>query len=308
MTYAVRTAPAHEDRGNAPTGRTSRRRPDQGAFGSLLHHAARRPRRRGDQGGAARKRRRHARLCAAVSGRPGGLFPLRQPQQEEHHARHEERPGQGGALAPDRSVRHAGRELPPRRHGSPGLRLRGGEEAPAVDGLRLDLGFRRHRPAKGPSRLRRHRAGRSRHHGHHRPARRRAAQGRRGDRRPRVGLVRRAGHPGGAATRANATGAGQHVQHLHVRGGGLAPDLQRQHLLRHRQFAPPPRQRASHHRALRDLRGRRRLDQPRRRQRRSLAALLRGGRAARSRGRCALRQGIRSRAQPRGAGAAGQGR
>ena len=84
----------------------------------------------------------------------------------------------------------------------------------------------------------------------------------------------------------NADGAGPARQHLHVRGGGVAADLQRQHFLRHRQLAPPPRQRASHHRALRDLRGCRRLDQPRRRQRRSVASLLRGGRAARSRERC----------------------
>ncbi len=95
--------------------------------------------RRGDQGRAARQGRRHARVRAALPGRPGGLLPVRQSQQEEHHARHEERPGQGGALAPDRDVRHSGRELPARRHGSSGLRLRGGEEAPAVDDLRLDL-------------------------------------------------------------------------------------------------------------------------------------------------------------------------
>ncbi len=38
---------------------------------------------------------------------------------------------QGGAVAPDREVRHPGRELPPRRHGSSGLRLRRGEQAPA---------------------------------------------------------------------------------------------------------------------------------------------------------------------------------
>jgi hypothetical protein len=40
--------------------------------------------------------------------------------------------------------------------------------------------------------------------------------------------------------------------------------------------AAPPRQRARHDRALRDLRGRRRLDQSRRRQRRPLAAILHG--------------------------------
>ncbi len=56
-------------------------------------------------------------------GDRGGLFPVRQSQQEKHHARHEERQGQGGAVAPDREGRHPGRELPPRRHGSPGLRL-----------------------------------------------------------------------------------------------------------------------------------------------------------------------------------------
>ena len=55
--------------------------------------------------------------------------------------------GQGGAVAPDRHVRHPGREFPARRHGSSGLRLRGGEEAPAVDDLRLHLRLRR-QPAR----------------------------------------------------------------------------------------------------------------------------------------------------------------
>ena len=144
---------------NASAGRTSGRRPDQGALGSLLHHAARRSRGRGDQGGAPRRRRRHALFCATVSGRSGGLFPLHQPQQEEHHARHEERCRQGGAVAPHRCRRCPGRELSPRRHGPPRPRLRCREGAPSLHGLLLDLGVRGHRHPEGSARLRRHRAG-----------------------------------------------------------------------------------------------------------------------------------------------------
>ncbi len=93
------------------------------------------------------------------------------------------------------------------------------------------------------------------------------------------GSVRGAGHPGGALC-AQGHRARPACQHLHVRGRGVAADLQRQHLLRHRQLAAPPRQRASHHRALRDVRGGRRLDQSGRRQRRSVAALLQRRRSA----------------------------
>ena len=135
-------------------------------------------------------------FAPAIPGRSGGLFPLRQPQQEEHHARHEDRAGQGSALAPDRCVRCAGRELSPRRHGSPRSRLRSRKGAASHHGLLLDLGLRRHRPAEGPSGLRRHCAGRSRHHGHHGPARRAAAQGRRGDGRSRLRSERVASHLG----------------------------------------------------------------------------------------------------------------
>ena len=121
---------------------------------------------------------------------------------------------------------------------------------------------------------------------------------------------------GGLERVARHTGRALHVQvhrarpacaHLHVRGRRRAPDLQRQHLLRDRQLAAPARQRAPHHRALRNLRGSRRLDQPRRRQRRPLAAVLPGSGAARAEDRPSLRQGVRSRAQSRGARAARQG-
>ena len=96
--------------------------------------------------------------------------------------------------------------------------------------------------------------------------------------RPRVGTERIAGHPGGAL-HGKSTGRRPARAHLHVRGRRRAPDLQRQHLLRDRQFAAPARQRAPHHRALRDLRGGRRLDQSRRRQRRPVAALLQARRS-----------------------------
>ena len=60
-------------------------------------------------------------------------------------------------------------------------------------GVLLDFRLRQYRPDEGPPRLRRHRAGRGRHPGHHRARRRRALQGRHLDRRSRLRTERIAG-------------------------------------------------------------------------------------------------------------------
>ena len=138
--------------------------------------------------------RRHPRVRAALSGRRSGLFPVGQPQQEKHHARHEERARPRGAVAADRQSGRAGRKFPAGRDGPPRLQLRRRQRAPACHGVLLDFRIRQHRPDEGPPRLRRHRAGRSRHPGHHRARRRRALQGRHLDRRSGFRIERIAGH------------------------------------------------------------------------------------------------------------------
>ena len=213
-----------------------------------------------------RRRRRHPRVRAPLSRRRSGLFPLGQPQQEKHHARHEKRARPRGAVAADRQVGRPGRKLPARRDGSPWLQLCRRQRTPAGHGVLLDFRIRQHRSAEGPSRLRRHRAGRSRHPGHDR---RRATA-----RRYKVGtsiadlVVRteRIARHSRRALRRQDDRARSACCRIDVRSGRIAADLQRQHLLCDRQVAEAPRQCACDHRALRNVRGERWLDQPRRRQ------------------------------------------
>ena len=91
--------------------------------------------------------------------------------------------------------RRGGRELPARRDGEAGARLRAPEGAQARPDLRLGLGLRPRRPLCRQARPGPAGAGAVRHDGHHRPGGDRTAAGRRLGHRPSRRRAVRHGHP-----------------------------------------------------------------------------------------------------------------
>ena len=123
-------------------------------------------------------------LCANRNKRSVAI-DLKSAKGREHRA------------APGRHRRRGGGELPPRRDGEAGARLRRTQGAQARPHLRLRLRLRPGRPLRreagpGPAR-----AGPVRHDGHHRPGRHGAAPRRRLRHRPSRRRAVRHGHPGG---------------------------------------------------------------------------------------------------------------
>ena len=150
------------------------------------------------------ERRRH------LARRAERAAPVRQPQQAQHRHRSEVRQGPRAGAAADRYGRCRGGELPARRDGEAGARLRSAEGAQAGADLRVGVRLRPGWPVRREARPGPARPGSVRHDGHHWPGCDWAATGRRvGHRSPRRRAVRH-GHTGGdrasAADRARLPG------------------------------------------------------------------------------------------------------
>ncbi len=113
----------------AAAGRDQDRGLHPGVHGPVLHPAAGRLRRGHHQGGTP-GRRGHLPQLVPGQGRPGQPdLPVHQPEQAQHLRGHPHRRGQGRAPPPARRRRRGGQQLPLRRDGTDGLRLRGPQRA-----------------------------------------------------------------------------------------------------------------------------------------------------------------------------------
>ena len=142
--------------------------------GAARRHDPLRPRRRGHQDREAR-RRGDAPNPPMVRGQSVYFIGL-QPRQEERLPRPAQRAGQGGLRRPCADGRHRARELPARRDGEDGLRLRRAAHAQARHHPGLGLRLRAVRPVPRAPGLRPARPGDERADDADRPARRPAAR------------------------------------------------------------------------------------------------------------------------------------
>ncbi len=203
--------------------------------------------RAGDQSRAAR-RRLDAHHGRGPRQRQPGL-QRRQPRQAWHGPRSPATQGPRGVRAPRQFGRHRHRELPPRRDGAHGPRLRDLEPAePAVD-LRLDLRARTNRPVGVERRLRSDRAGAVGADVGHRERRRHTGESRRAAHRSERRPVRADRRARGAA-QPHADRPRPAHRHLARRCGARALGVGGDGVLHVRTGARSAGLRASHERAL----------------------------------------------------------